>query len=224
MTRDQLISLVLGRLGQRQNDVKLQTAAVTEQQLIQQTLMEGADFKPWFLLSEYEQTTVLSGEYKVSLPTRFLEEWEEGSLWLVPDPVGDPNGRVALPKGDYDYLAAKYPGSGDLRAYSIAGGYFLLSPRLSADTVLQMRYYKRELTMDHAYGAVSPVVPENKWTQYASDWYMAELGLLLAKFYTRDEQAAARFEADLQMAKRRVHTETVARQEANQDRQMGVED
>lgn len=224
MTRDQLIKLVLTRLGQRQNDTKLQEAAVAEQQLLQYNQMEGANFKPWFLLSEYEQTTVPGNDYKVSLPTRFLEEWEEGSLWLVPDPVNDPNGRVAVPKGDYDYLAAKYPGVGALRGYSIAGTYFLLSPKPDSDLTLQMRYYKREVLMDDAYGLPAPVNPENKWTKYAADWYMAELGFLLAKHYTRDEQAALRFESDLVAAKARIYTETIARQEANQNREMGVED
>lgn len=224
MTRDQLIKAVLTRLGQRQNDTKLQEAAVLEQQLIQYNQLEGAKFKPWFLLSEYEQTTVLSGEYKVSLPVRFLEEWEEGSLWLANDPVNDPNDRTGLPKDDYDYLTAKYPGEGAIRAYSIAGSYFLLSPRLSADTVLQMRYYKREVLMDDAYGLPAPVNPENKWTKYAADWYMAELGFVLAKHYTRDDQSAARFEADKVLAQERVYIETIARAEANVNRQMGVED
>lgn len=221
MTRDQLIELVLARLGQRQNDTKLQAIAVQEQQLVQTVTLEGADFKPWFLLSEFEQTVVAAGEYKVSLPQRFLEEWEEGALYYLSD-SSDPTSQVAIPKNDWDYLKGRYPGSSLVpQGYAIAGTYFLLAPALSQSLTMQMRYYKRELVMDDAYKAPTPLVPTNKWTQYASDWFMAELGMVLAKYHTRDDDAFAKFQLDAAAAKKRIYVETVARQEANADRQMG---
>jgi len=77
--------------------------------------------------------------------------------------------------------------------------------------------------MNEPYGKVDQVVPENAWTKYASDWYMAELGLLLATFYTRDADAVTGFQAAVQRAKSRVYVETVARAEANANRVMGDE-
>jgi len=222
MTRDQLISLVLARLGQRQKDTKLQQAAVDEGTQIQINTLEKADFKPWFLLSDYEETTVKANDYKVSLPQRFLEEWEEGSLWYVPDPT-NPTERIALPKKDYDMASAKYPGPGDPKCYSLAESHFLLSPVPTTDILLQMRYYKGEEVMSEPYGMANQVIPSNAWTTYASDWYMGELGLILATFYTQDANAATNFQAYAQAAKRRVYVETIARIEANASRVMGDE-
>src|SRR5215471_13826832 len=219
MTRDQLIEMVLARLGQRQKDAKLQKAAVSEGTQIQINNLERADFKPWFLLSDYEETTVKGGEYKVTLPERFLEEWEEGSLWYVPDPTNRTE-RIALPKKDYDLASARFPGSGAPRCYSLAESHFLLAPIPPDDILLQMRYYKGELVMSEDYNSPDQVVPENAWTKYASDWYMGELGLVLATFHTRDADAAATFSQYAQAAKHRVYVETIARIEANANRVM----
>lgn len=221
MTRDQLIDLVLARLGQRQRDTKLRDAAILEQQLIQSLNLERTDFKPWFLLSEYEETIVKAGEYKISLPERFLEEWEEGTLYVLPDPT-QPASRQALIKKDYEDSLGD-PNSPNM-TYAIAGNYFLLPMPLTQDTTFQMRYYKGELIMSEPYGAPDQIVPGNKWTDLAADWYMAELGFLLSANYTYDDAAMQKFAQALGQAKHRIYVETIARQEANSSRTMGGDD
>lgn len=221
MTRDQLISMVLARLGQRQKDTKLQAAAVAEQQLIQAMNLEKTDFKPWFLLSEYEETLVKAGEYKISLPEHFLEEWEEGTLYMLPDPT-NPATRQALIKKDYEDSLAD-PNDPNL-TYAISGTHFLLPLPLTQDTIFQMRYYKGEPIMNEDYALPNQVIPENKWTMYAPDWYMAELGFILASHYTMDDASVQKFTADIQTAKHRCFVETIARMEANASRTMGGDD
>jgi hypothetical protein len=218
MTRDDLIRTVLGRLGNRQNDVALQAVAVDEWQLVQSVKLEGADFKPWFLLSALEETTLVAGDERLSLPTRFLMEYDEGALFWRPTPADT---WLPIPKFDLDYASARNPGLGHPQSYSIVGNKFIISPTPDLAYEVAMRYYKSEPAISGTYLQPDAVVTSNQWTTLGADWALNELGVVLAGFHTRDQEAASGFLAQAQAAKQRLLTETIARQEANADRQMG---
>lgn len=217
MTRDQAILLLLSRLGQRQTDTVLQAAAVSEMNAAQER-MEHEKFKPWFLLSEQKDVLTVAGEERLAVPSDFLEECEEGTLWRYDATLAQPY--VDLKKDDYDNAKARYPNAGKPLRYSLSGNYFRLHPTPDAAYTIRSMFYVKQPVIPEAYG-VPGLVTTNAWLTFASDWLIAETGLVLAKYYTRDTDAATHFGNDLVVARNRCHTETVARMEANYSRQMG---
>jgi hypothetical protein len=218
MTRDEAIAVILGRCGQRQNDAVLQAACVTEMNMVVADVLEKDTFKPWFLLSEGEVATVTVGEERLPLPPRFLEEYEEGSLYIRESAATD---WILLTKDDYDVNQARYGfDSGQPRRYSIVGDYIMLSPPPDIAYQARMRHYKKQLPITEAYGSPGAVV-DHAWLINSPMWLIGAVGTIIAGEYIKDQPTADRFAALAKDSRDKVYKAHVAREEANRMRQMG---
>lgn len=221
MTRDQAIAIILARCGRRQNDTFLQTQAVLEMALKQETTLEGADFKPWFLLSEYMHALTGANEPRIPLPANFLEELEEGILWVQ---APGATTYTKLVRDDLDILEERYIDSepGVPEAYAIAGKDAVLFPTPADAYPMKMRCYLREPTLDYAYGEATNADPTtNEWLTHAADWLIGEVGAVIAGQYIKDEPTAAKFAEEAMKGRARLYVAHVAREEANRQRSMG---
>ena len=225
MTRDEAIKLILQRCGNRADDTVLQAAAVLEMALAQETVLEQADFKPWFLLSEVMRASTGAAEQRMPLPDRFLEEHEEGLLWIKNPSSGK---YEPLTRDDADKLEDYYGETQSRKPekYAIVRNYIVLFPVPDLAYPLKMRCYQREVTLTYAFGseagqvmAGSPVT--NAWLTNAADWIIGETGAQIAGQYLKDRETAARFQEDANKAKQRLYVQHIAREEANRDRSAG---
>lgn len=208
MTRDQLITQVLQRVGKRtdlQADAELEILTV-------QAVLEEHQWLPWFLLTEDSSTTTTINEDRVEVPDDFLLEDDDQALWLY-DSSNTDNAWKPLDKDELDVLRARYPGTGRPRAYALRGDYFILFPTPDAEYQLRMVYYGRDVALDTNV--------ENKWTKHAPDLVIAELCLILAEEYIKDVESAAGFKEKVKRAWDRVSRKSIARAEAGMQRTMG---
>lgn len=232
MTRDEAVKIILMRCGMRQNDKTLQEAAVAEMTLVQQTRLERSAFKPWFLLSETSSAVTFPSEERITLPKDFLQEFEEGALYIrdYDDDKEDQPGYVpppfrALPKDDYDYLLERFPAgygrtsSYSPQAYSITNNYINLHPAPQGTYMLRMKYYKKAEVFSAPYGEGDEL--SNEWLTICPDWIIGETGAVLAGSYIKDDATAAKFAQQAAEARQAVYVEHVARDEANRQRSMG---
>lgn len=227
MTRDQAIKLILMRCGMRQNDKLLQAACVEEMQLAQQTKLERAGFKPWFLISETESTITMPFEERIPLPKGFLQEYEEDCLWIRPfdETTEDVEGAVLPPwglvnKDDYDTNMVRRYGTNAPHAYAIVNNYIILTPTPQGTFSLKMKYYKAGALITADYGATEGAT-SNVWLDNAPDWLIGETGAVIAGQYIKDEATAAQFRQQAADARSAVMIEHTARDEANRMRNMG---
>lgn len=235
MTRDQAINIILMRCGMRQNDKTLQAACVQEMVLAQQTRLERSAFKPWFILSETSSTITFPTEERIPLPADFLQEYEEGSLFMRPydDDMEDTPGYVppkfvALKKDDYDYLVEKYPAGEDRwgrdnypKGYAVVGTYITLHPVPQGTYMLRMKYYKKAAVSLLPFGDPAAADWTNEWLTVCPDWVIGEVGAVIAGSYIKDDATAVKFAEQAAGARQAIMVEQVAREEANRSRSMG---
>lgn len=221
MTRDQAIAIILARCGKRQNDTFLQAQCVLEMTLKQETTLEGADFKPWFLLSEYMHALTGENEPRVPLPTNFLEELEEGILWVQ---APGATAYTRLIRDDLDILEERYLDCdpGVPQAYALAGKDAVLFPTPADAYPLKMRCYLREPKLEYAYGAAAASDDTtNEWLTQAPDWLIGEVGAVIAGQYIKDAPTAEQFAMEAAKGRARLYVAHVAREEMNRQRSMG---
>jgi len=212
MNGNAVIDLLVARLGDRTD---LRVAILLEMTLVQQTLLEGGDELPWFLLSDDQPLTIVASNRNVAVPSDFLREHEEGEL-LVTNSTGV---ETALEKAAYDELIDFY-GFDALAdpptAYALVGDNFALFPIPSVVRALTLsKYYKRA-------AAPTDTAAENAWLKWASDLLIAETGIVMAGQYLQNDAMASLFVGMQAVAKRRLNTQNVAREEANRARNMGA--
>lgn len=213
MTRDEIISLVLSRLGKRGNNAFLVNSAGTELALIQRRLEKG-QHKPIFLLSEETPLVVAANtRLAVTLPTDFLQEWEFWPLALYDSTAAEPY--TYLRKDDYDLLQSQYASDepGTPKAYSLVGSTKAAVFALS-DVAREARlvYFKKE-------DELSDSIQENAWTEEADDWLIAELGVVMSRYARSD--LLNEFKADRVEAMNRVFYDSIARENAAREAYRG---
>lgn len=209
MNRDEIITLVLNRCGNRSNDTAITSAAALELVEVQKKL-EGESELPWFLETEWTRATL--DAYRIALPEDFLLEMEDAHLYLTQVDGTD----YELVKDDFDALKGKYKASdpSQPKTYALVGDYFYFFPTPDVTYPLSMIYYAKEPEL-------SDTVLTNRWTTYASDWLVGELGVTIAGEYTKDGEQAKIFAGHAARAQTRVLNQTIARREANVLRSMG---
>lgn len=219
MTRDDAVKIILGRCGNRIGDTYLQQQCILEMAMKQQTVLEQADFKPWFLLSEYMHAVCGALEPRMPLPPAFLEEYEEGLLWIKA-----PGSAIydRMLHDDNDVMEARFieEQPGLPRAYSIVRDYIVLHPTPLAAYPMKMRCYLKEPTLTHDYEATASV-QTNAWLTHAADWLIGETGKVIAGQYLKDEATAAKFAEEAMAARTRLYVAHVAREEMNRSRSQG---
>ena len=209
MTRDQVVAIIKARLL-RADDSTVDTKIVTEMQYVQEQLLENALVLPWFLLSEFQTIDTSADEERLPLPTGFLREHEECSLWIYDSTEEE---WLPLERDDYEVLANTHKEPGQPEAYALDGMYFRLKPTPNETYTLRTRFYIRDTAL------TSNV--ENKWLLYASDLMVAETGFIMASTYLKDNDLASKFQADIGRARDRLNLVNEARAHTNRNYMMG---
>ena len=214
MTRDEIISLVQGRMTRTDNTAY----AVLEIQAAQRELEQGP-YLPWFLAYVKTDLYTIAQIDTLAVPTGFIRELdEEGSgLWRI-DETTDPSTDTRL---------RKYVSHGDMidgykgedynvpEAYSLIDGYYRFRPKPDAAYRLGALFYKADtvLTSDGT----------NLWTTNAPDLLAARLGMLLTR-YDADKTLHDMFLQDYNQAMARLQVFDESRRQAGFDAIMGGDD
>lgn len=210
MTRDEFVNFIKLRLGNNK-DPSLDADILAYADFVQQQELERASFQAWFLLKERAEAPTAVGDNRIALPSDFIAEWEQGSLWRLED--GDP---IQLIKDDFYAIKGRYTEKGKPVAYDIANDYFLLTPTPDRAYTLRMYYYGSE-PLPSTLGANE----DNEWLRNAADWLMGVVGETIAGDYLQNDRMAQRFGVHGKKGRDRVYRETVARTEENKPRSMG---
>ena len=213
MTRDEAVALIKLRMGNN-NLASLDALIVAEMKHVQDTLLEGAAFLPWFLEKTDDTVVTVADSRLVSFPTGFLREVPEQAIWLF-GTAGDETTLTELAKGDADELNYLYGDeTGSPKAYALFGeSQFQLWPRPDAVYTLRVVYYGRD--------DVLSTDVTNKWLTWASDLVMAHVGNIVSTQYLQNPKQAAIYLKQVQAALTRLAQQHTARDEANRERRRG---
>lgn len=208
MLRDTAVATIARRLGNRTG---MESDIIAEMQLAQTTLESDATIRPWFLLTEIASTTATAGEERLQLPSNFLAEYEEGTLFVYDGTLDDP--WVELVKCPFDDNVKVAKGaSGKPESYSLTGDYFRLFPTPDAAYTMKMLYFKQDTTLS------SDV--ENQWLKYAPQLLIAETGITMAA-YLQNKIAHAMFSGLRDLERKRLLVENTSREVTNEELFMG---
>lgn len=180
-----------------------------------QNYFERQPVHPWFILSENSTILTNLSDRRVTLPTGFIDEYEDGALYYDPQDGSD---IIPLEKADYDQLVFDVgtEAEGVPAFYSIDGLYFNIFPYSTTDRYqLQMKYYKQDSPISGLSGSQT-----NQWLTYAPECLIARAGLILATGY-RDNVALARFAAMEQEARQLLNIQNDDRKYTNRSLQVG---
>jgi hypothetical protein len=211
MTRDQIITTVLSRLGRSENNDYLVGRAQDELALIQERL-EGGAFLPWFLLSD---PTVLAAGTSgaTAIPADFLRQYEDYPIYRY-----DTTEELVykeMYKDEYDILKTEFEGQGSAEPtkYAIVGPYIFWFVTPDTTYVMVWIYYQKQ-------DVLSDTITTNGWTDNASDLLIAELGEVMAAM-KKDEYWTRKFSSDKVEAYTRLRAFDEARKQANRDAYRG---
>jgi hypothetical protein len=214
MTRDEAVDLLMGRLARRSSLVTQQDI-INEMAFVQSFILEGDPTPLWFLLTESAETTTLADDERLPVPSDFLQEWEEGSLYVSETSGGD---LTSMVKDDWDTIKEKIKGSGKPEYYDISGDYFLLRKVPNDAYYITMRYYARAASLAGVYGDAANV--ENKWLEHAADLLIAEVGVIIANQYLQSKTMVELFLRQAGTAKDRLIRKDTIMKEVNKQRFM----
>ncbi len=219
MLRDVAVDLLMKRLGNRK-DLSLRDDIINEMVYVQENILEGGPFYPFFLISEISDADTTAMEERVQLPTDFLHEWEDGALYYF-NPDATKNSWVELTRDDWDLIKASYTTNtpGLMTHYDIVGNYFLLAPTPDAAYTLKFRYYAAAASLAGVYGDAANI--ENVWLDKASDWLIGEVGAIIASQYLVSQKLQQMFVAQAVRGQKRVSQLDVSMGESNKRRSMG---
>lgn len=215
MLRDSAVDLLMNRLGQRTGDT-LKNQIITEMVFVQENILEGNATQFWFTLKDSSGLVTVADTETVALPSDFMQEWEEGALYIT-DTNAD---KTEVKKADWDTIAIheNLLGTGLPEFYSL--DITNISFRKVPDAVytLSIKYHGSQADLSGVYGDAANV--ENAWLKYASDWVIAETGIIIAEQYLQSTKMAGRFQAQAQIALDRLIKKNTAWEEANKTRGM----
>lgn len=183
-----------------------------EMELVQDGILEGKAFVPWFL-SEVWDTTVGPSTQVRDLPADFLKaDLEEGAFI----PLEDGMKKEVLPT---DWVSAsEYYGSGLTPASGLPNYYALFGanrvqffPTLNKEYSLIFSYLKK----DTPIGEVADS-GDNLWLRYAPNVFVNEVGMVCAEI-VRDKDAYQLFQRRVQEAWRDLEARDTERRLAGQE-------
>jgi len=214
MKKQDVVTLLANRLGKRTD--MLDTIRL-ELQLAQENDLElNGRFRPWFLLSEFAYVTVIVDEQRLPLPTDFLQEYDDGTLWIWNEASGDWD---RMEKKSFEVLEDLYGTDKGVPAYySLDNQYFNLWPIPSDEYRLRMRYYQR----DDSFLEL-PDVQENRWLKNIPNLLMAQAGVRLAGQHLQDTELASKFQAEIGPQWDNLFTTHEAQKHINREYVMGGE-
>lgn len=197
MTRDEAVSIIANRLGQRSG---LSSQIIAEMKLAQ-TRLERGGFLPWFLRAKYDATI---DSTPVTFPAGFLREIEDIALLSYTDDDGVLH---ELDKDFYSTLVAS-TANGDIDETGPPGYYAINDATFIHIFPTPDKSYSGQWHFYQGASALETDI-ENAWLRYAPEVLICETGLRIAKFL-RDEVAVALFKDDLASATDDMVRDTVA--------------
>lgn len=208
MLRDTAVTLIKGRLKNNSN-TSLDALIVAEMVAVQEGLFDGAVMQPWFTEKLNSTLATVAETKTLTLPSDFNRLTAEGGIWVT-DSAGN---KAELVRGDYDEMESDYAGadSGLPKKYAMVGGTVYLYPTPEAVYSVEVLYHQKGLSLE-----TSNI--ENIWLEHASDWFMGEVGLVIAGQYLADKESAAFFANQAQIGKDRVNKLDTAHGEAGRYR------
>jgi len=209
MNLSEAVSNIARKLGNRTD---LDTAIAAEISLAQKEL-EAARSLPWFLLGEEQYLDIAADTDRVTLPTGFLREYEEGALWIEDASEGT---FTKLTKVHFDELRRVVSTEEDDEApayYSLAGQYFHLAPPPATSTRLRIICYT-------AADALAEDEDTNAWLTYNPELLLAKAGMRMAQ-YLQNTGAYSMFQSQYVEAAMAQEKENVARKMENVEATMG---
>lgn len=211
MLRDTALTLLEGRLGNRTN---MRATIILEMQQAQSTVLErNGIFYPWFLETETLTTigTTTVDVEELALPSDWLGEIEEQSMWIFDSGADVPF--VELKKGAYDVALQRFTTTDQPQRYSLNKNNILFKPTPDKGYIIKTRYFATDQVLSSDI--------ENDWLKYASDWLIAETGIIIARDHIQNDQMAQRFIQAATRARDRVFIENESRQHTGRVYSMG---
>lgn len=219
MDVDAAVAMVKQRLGNRSDapDAQILLELVLAQAVFEEGILtpQQGIFLPWFLITEFSSISTTIGEERVPIPSDFLQEVEQGQLYVYDSAEDD--AWIELEKADDDTMRANpdlVEATGKPEAYSLTNGYFRLLPVPDAVYTLKMMYYKQD-TVPVAAG------PENLWLKHAPDLMVAQTCIQMGQNLFLTDNRLALFRAQVQVASERLYIKNEARKHANRSYVMG---
>lgn len=222
MLKNDAIANVKLHLGFRSN---LDSEILTQLQTAQSTFeREGvpipnsaATFLPWFLITEIADVLVAVGEERIALPSDFLAEWEDSSLWRYDASAADADKWTQLMKDDVKTARVTSIGSTAPKLFARSGSYFRIFPVPTEITTFKMIYYA-------AATALGSANTENSWLKYIPNLLIGEAGFHIASA-TRNASAIAIFTHMKDMAAKNLWIKNEEQEHVNRRYVMGgIED
>lgn len=215
MLRNTAVDLLMSRLGNRR-DTTLRDKIISEMAFVQEFILEGTNPLPWFLRTKTESLSTVIGDETITLPTGFLQLWDEGGVWKL-SATGVP---TVLQREDYARLQDYYEDIDTIGYYDLVDTTLYVRQVPTEVVTIGLWYYKRDTLITGTYDDVGTNL-QNSWLQYAADWLMAETGRLLADGYLQAPNMAALFQRQALEARDRLMREHEHRDEINKERNLG---
>lgn len=225
MTRDEAVTLILNRSGQRGGtgspvDTGLQTQVITEMKFQQEELEKGElGLMPWFLRQEYTDAAfkTAAGMAMVTVPPGFLREWEEARVALFYQDTTLDDDWVPIPKVDYDEGKNEFGGDvpGKPQAYTLMGLVYRFWPVPDAVYSLKALIYVGDTVLSTNV--------ENSWLKYAGKLLIGKTGQMVAGPLLRDDAAKKFFDDMAAQGAAALVRDNAARDEAGRARSQGEE-
>jgi len=207
MLRDKAVDLLKNRLAQR-TGTAINQQIIDEMVFVQENILEGDATLPWFTISTEQTLSTISGDEAVALPTDYLSDWEYDGIYML---ELDAVTRKAMVKEDWNRIVDQVTGDGRPYYYDIVGDNILLRQKPDAIYTMYWRYHQKQTDLTGAYGDASNV--ENNWLKHASDWLIAETGIIIARQYLQSEKMVQLFGIQAAIAKKRVMDKNVMLEE-----------
>ncbi len=193
MVRDAAVDLLMLRLGKRR-DTALRVSIISELVIAQEDLLEKDATLPWFLVSEKTTLATIASNEEVALPSNFLQEWEDGALYIV----NDSGTEVELLRHDWDKIKGDTTGEALPKYYDIVGSNIALEQVPDKVYTLYYQYYKKDTSLAGTYGGAGNT--ENLWLQWAGNLLIAHAGFVLASQYLFSDKMADAFNKQITRA------------------------
>lgn len=212
LDRDGLVSLIKTRL-RRLNTTNLDAEIVTEIQYVQASVLELAEFQPWFMQKVDSTLTTAAAATTLALPADYISEAEKGFLWVLnpADSLWD-----EVTKDDYDALVnnSDYDTAAITKKYAIVGDTVYLFPACDIGYTYRMVYNYMQTTLTLGTST-------NNWTLYALEWFVNEVAANIAEFYLKSMDVAKSFRAAASNGKKMLYTLHESKEHTNRDYKMG---
>lgn len=220
MNRGDAIQEIADRLGSRTD---LNTRILNSMGYVQEFILEKQAILPWFLITENLYADTVADEPKLSLPTGFLREVEQGALWrkLDTDSDDDEPWRELI-KRPHDELREALGDELDWKGapthYAILGNYWILAP--VPDAVY--RIYTRIYQADTLPKNLADDSATNQWLSYEAEFLISETVLRLGRHLQYPTNRMQVFQKDRDAAFRQFFITHEAREHANTHYRMGI--